>query len=264
MAPLRFDVTEHATMNDRTMILVHGWPDTAAVFAAQCDHFAATHRVVVLSLPGYLRGGAGLPAFGHHFDAVVEALRATIVDVMQGHSGKPVVVAHDWGAHFVFMVERKHPELFDRIVGLDVAGHVGPKRGTQLLFLLAYQWLLVLLYLLPRVAGTPLTRLFAKHGLGAPDAPAAHAGMSYLYLRQWVSLLTGDRAAVAPRWQAPAVPVLFMYGTKMPVYFHSKKWAEHLAATDGSAIVAIDGGHWFYRGRHAADVNQRIAKFASE
>jgi pimeloyl-ACP methyl ester carboxylesterase len=253
---LRFDVTTRPSAHARTMIFVHGWPDTPVVFQKQHDAFSLSHRVVTLSVPGYLRGGAGLPFFGHSFPAVIEALRLTIVDVMAGRDEKPVVVAHDWGSLLVFMVERTHPELFDRIVGLDVAGHVGKKEGAALKFLCKYQLVLCVLYLLPAIVGTPLTRWYT----GNSDT-AVHAGMNFLYFRQWLTLLLGNRVGVFAPWQAPTVPVLFLYSIAL---FHSPQWAAHLEAADGSSIREVKGGHWFFRGDNAAAVNEHITAFMSK
>jgi pimeloyl-ACP methyl ester carboxylesterase len=258
-----FDITEFGTSTAaRTIIFVHGWPDTDAVFDGQYEAFAATHRIVTLSLPGYRQGSAPTPFFGFSVTATLGMLQAGIERAMKGRDEKPFVVAHDWGAHYVFMLERKHPELFDRIVGLDIAGHVNAKEAglRGIAFILAYQWTLATLFLLPGFIGSPITRLLASFFFKAPGAAVAHSGMNYPYLRQWVGLATGEVPS-KPRFQAPTVPVLFMYGTRKPVLFQSSRWIKHLEATDGSGVRVYDAGHWFFVGRNKNAVNDEIKAF---
>ena len=52
----------------------------------------------------------------------------------------------------------------------------------------------------------------------------------------------------------PLCPMLFMYGTKKPIMFHSQKCVDTLNATPGSKAVAIQGGHWFMISKHQQTV----------
>ena len=42
----------------------------------------------------------------------------------------------------------------------------------------------------------------------------------------------------------PSCPMLFVYGVRKPMRFHSKAWAEALAAKAGNQVVEFDTGHW--------------------
>jgi pimeloyl-ACP methyl ester carboxylesterase len=42
----------------------------------------------------------------------------------------------------------------------------------------------------------------------------------------------------------PACPVLFLYGRRKPVMFHTKAWLEELQKRNGSRVVEFDTGHW--------------------
>jgi pimeloyl-ACP methyl ester carboxylesterase len=258
----RFDIAERGnTTAARTIIFVHGWPDTDAVFEAQYEVFAATHRLVTLSIPGYRRDGAAIPFFGYAVDVVAEMLYDTIVDVMKGRDETPSVVAHDWGSRLTFMVDKRHPGTIARIVALDIAGHVGPRRGVALLIVLWYQWSLAGLALLPRGVANPLTWLFAKYVLRVANPAGVHGGMNYMYLRVWWATVTRQLPMDIP-WREPTVPVLFLYGAKQPLHFHSDRWVRHLEATAGSAVRPHDGGHWFFmRHQQAAAVNDDIRAF---
>jgi pimeloyl-ACP methyl ester carboxylesterase len=42
----------------------------------------------------------------------------------------------------------------------------------------------------------------------------------------------------------PQVPMLFMYGERKPIMFHSRAWAERVAAQAGNRVIAFRTGHW--------------------
>jgi hypothetical protein len=42
--------------------------------------------------------------------------------------------------------------------------------------------------------------------------------------------------------------VLFVYGERKPMRFHSERWLERIRSQPGSAVVALDGrDHWVTR-----------------
>lgn len=245
----------------RTIIFVHGWPDTDAVFKQQYDAFEASHRIVSLVLPGY-RGDA-IPFFGYSLGEVASQLQAAIHHAMEGRrEAAPFIVAHDWGAPLIAEVLYREPHIADRVVFLDVAPHTGkPSTLFAALFIVAYQWFLACVYLLPKFVGTPLTRVAASVLSAGDAARTAHAGMCYLYLRLWVAMLTGKLPPSMTRWAPPKVPTMFMYGTKKPFFLHSKKWIAHLEQTPHCKVRSFAAGHWFFSRKFAGEVNSELATF---
>ena len=255
-----FEVTERGVSTaSRTIIFIHGFPDTDIVFEKQYAVFEKTHRIVTLSMPGY-KGGA-IPTFGYSHAETAELLYKGIVAVMKDRTEKPIVVAHDWGSVFLWLVHSKHPELIERIVALDIAGHVGKLAPKAMLAVVAYQWLLLIVFLFPRFVATPFTQFLARAWFRAPHPEVVHSGMNYPYLRMWQALVTGARIA-NPSCKAPAVPVLLMYGSKKPFNFHSQRWLDCVAAADGSKVAAFPSDHWFFvRSKHVDAVNAEMKEF---
>jgi pimeloyl-ACP methyl ester carboxylesterase len=65
--------------------------------------------------------------------------------------------------------------------------------------------------------------------------------MGYPYAVQWTGAAGGFGQAKTYR---PACPMLFIYGRRKPVMFHSTAWAEEVAAQPGSRVLTFDTGHW--------------------
>jgi pimeloyl-ACP methyl ester carboxylesterase len=248
-----------------TIVFLHGWPDTDALFAKQYPAFEATHRLVSLVLPGY-RKGEKVPFFGYDLvDDVVPQLIRAIDETMKGRKqGKPIIVAHDWGAFLATEIAIARPDIAEKYVIMDVGCHLGKLRGLQLVMILAYQWALALVFLLPRFVGTPISRLAASL-LGVPKQtrPDVHSGMNYPYLRFWSRLLSGRPPPSSKGFHVPKQPVLFLYGTKKPFQFHSERFVKYLESTPGCGVKPYAAGHWFFTGRLADEVNADIKKFIS-
>lgn len=103
-----------------TVVLVHGNPETAAVWNDLLPALAAegVGDVVTLSPPGF---GAPLPA---GFEPVPLAYRAWLIDELEAlvDSGGPVhLVGHDWGGGHVVPVVLDRPDLI-RSWCVDVLG----------------------------------------------------------------------------------------------------------------------------------------------
>ncbi len=73
----------------------------------------------------------------------------------------------------------------------------------------------------------------------------------YFYLWQGM-LLPWKRAGILQRYETRC-PVVYLYGTRKPFQFHSKRWLDMVAASGGFAR-GIDAGHWLQE-RRAEEVN---------
>lgn len=254
-----------------TVFFLHGWPDTELVFNKTTPLLESSYRVVLLQLPLYTKqsptggssstGNAPLSFFGYTLEEVRDMLIRTVV-ALQGSEGPGYMVCHDWGAIVTYQALQKEPQLFKKLVALDIGQHYKIKGLKATLMILWYQWTLMFAYILPSFLGSWVTRSVAKL-FQAPNPPLAHSGMNYLYCRVWQKLLTGNGASIG-KWAPPAIPVLYLYGIHKPFFFHSQRWLDHLEQAPGSAVVALEGGHWFFRNsKSAARANEAIQKFLS-
>jgi pimeloyl-ACP methyl ester carboxylesterase len=86
---------------------------------------------------------------------------------------------------------------------------------------------------------------------------------NYPYFYLWRGmLLPWKRTSLLGRYR-PQCPVLYLFGEKKPMMFHSPKWLEIVAATGGRAEGIAGAGHWLME-THATQVNEKLADWFSD
>jgi pimeloyl-ACP methyl ester carboxylesterase len=102
------------------ILLLHGFPDTHAVWHKQIDALVgAGYRVVAPDLRGY--GGSDAPAGKSNYS--LDVLRADIVALLDAMQIERVyLVGHDWGALIGWQLCMHAPERVERFAALSV-GH---------------------------------------------------------------------------------------------------------------------------------------------
>jgi pimeloyl-ACP methyl ester carboxylesterase len=276
----------------RTVVLLGGWPDTSDVFSAVvAPRLAADYRLVGLTLPGFAAGPISkpLPFLGYSFAQLVDMLHIALEDAMSGDAShtRPMLICHDWGCTVSYEFLLLYPHYFSRIVALDVASHPFGEGGRwtvasillgrysscsfkKFSMIACYQWFLIAAYFAPRAIGDRMAAFYARIS-GWPKyrtkgAQAAVRGnMGYPYVQLWIGLLT-RRPLITHKFLIPInVPILYMYGTSKPFQFHSGAFLEHVKskAADGSKVVPVKGGHWFYArsSTSAAHTADEIVRF---
>ena len=229
-----------------TVVMVHGWPDTRALWDGTVARLSPRYRCVRFTLPGYEPGGEGR---GRGLDAMVAHL-AAIVDAAS--PDEPVVLlVHDWGAFYGYQYAARHPARVARIVGVDIGDATSPELRRALgakakAMIAGYRLFLAAAWRLPRALGDRMTRAMAR-ALRAPG-PAASIGarMNYPYAHAWTGGFRGAR-----RFD-PHCPMLFVHGERKPFMFHSPQWAARLAERPGCSVHALPTGHWVMVGRAEA------------
>lgn len=172
-------------------------------------HLKDRFRCVTTDLPGY-SVDSSTPAsskWGYSFDDVVTRLEKTIEAV---GAGKPVIlVAHDWGCLYAYMLEKKRPDLVLRMVALDIGGGFNLWPSLSTFGIATYQTYLMFAFLIGGPIGTWMARAFA-HLVGAPSASTvARASVCYPYFHFWKAQIA-TCMGMGP--YTPRCPVMFMYG----------------------------------------------------
>lgn len=221
-----------------TVLMIHGWPDTLALWDATVERLRDRWRCVRFTLPGYDVSGPARPmsleAMIAHFDAIARAVSPDV----------PVtLLLHDWGAVFGYQFAAAHPDRVARVIGVDV-GDTFSRRFMASLALRArlgvfgYQVWLAIAFKLGGALGTRMTRNMARWLRCRADPALIGWQMNYPYVMQWSGGFSGAR-----QWQ-PQVPMLYLYGERKPFMFHSPKWLEIVQATPGGEVRAMPTGHW--------------------
>ena len=232
-----------------------------------------------------------IPFFGYSFDELVAFMYAAVEDAMKtDKSGqRPILVCHDWGATVSFEFLLQYPQYFARIVALDVSSHPFGEGGPwtvarfllgryascsfkKALLITVYQWYLIAAYFAPRFIGDRMASFFAKisawpryHSHKTGKVGTVRGNMGWPYVQLWIGLLT-RRPLITHKFMIPIyVPILYMYGTNKPFQFHSDAFIEHVKskAEDGSKVVPVKGGHWFFARESTAGTHAlgEIARF---
>ena len=250
------------------VLLLHGFPQTSAMWHQVAPTLAQRHTVVAADLRGY--GDSGRPPAGDdHAGYSFRAMAADQVALMHslGH-GRFAVVGHDRGARVTHRMALDSPEAVTRLAVLDILptlhvySHVDRRLATAY-----YHWFLYIQpYDVPErlIAGDPIGYLHTVLGRfgGSVDAFAPEAVAEYERVfadpdarhammedyRAGASIdLEHDRADIGRRVEAP---LLAMWGTRCVVGRGPANpvavWREHATDVRG---VGLDAGHYLVEER---------------
>ena len=218
------------------IVMVHGWPDTYRLWDGQVEALKDRFRCVRFTLPGF-EG----PSRAYSLDEVIGAIRQVVEQACPGE--KVTLLLHDWGCFYGYQFAMRHPELVARVIGVDI-GDAGSRRNlaelglTGKFLVVAYQVWLALAW---KLGCDAMARVMARLLRVPADIGKVKAQMGYPYAVVWLGVAGGAKGLKVFR---PAVPMLFVYGRKKPVMFHSRGWAEEIAAQPGNKVIEFDTGHW--------------------
>lgn len=232
----------------RTVVLVHGWPDTLHVWDQTVQALSPHVRCVRFTLPGFDPARASSNATEARQAYSLRDMLQCLDKVVQTASPHAPVtlLLHDWGCLFGYQYAMRHTDRVERVIGVDI-GDAGSRYHRKEMSLgvvartLGYQWWLAMAWRLGGERGDRMARWMAQK-LGAPaPAEAINAAQGWPYAVQWLNAAGGFGRL---RVFAPTVPMLYVYGQRKPFSFHSRNWAERIAARPGSRVMGLPTGHW--------------------
>jgi len=215
-----------------SIVMVHGWPDTHRLWDRQVEALKGGYRCVRFTLPGFEPSS---PKRAYPFAQLMEALEQAIEHACPGE--KVTLLLHDWGCLLGYQFALRHPERVERVIGVDIgdAGsrqHLAEIGAAGKLKITAYQAWLALAWVL---GADWMARTLAR-AIGCPTPPGEiRAQMGYLYAMRWLGVAGGLKNL---RLFKPHCPMLFLYGERKPVMFHSRGWAQ---SVESRAFLT---GHW--------------------
>ena len=235
-----------------TLVMLHGWPDTLALWDDTVEALKATHTCVRFTLP----------AFDIHQRVPPKSLEALVLlidQVVQTISPhQPVtLVLHDWGCIFGYEYAAQRPDRVKRLVAVDVGDHnsqalVQSWNAKAKWGVFSYQIWLALAWQIakwPGPMGQPLANRMTCYMAKVLRCPSPqhlmHSGMNAPYAMKWMGALGGlEQAARVLNVLPDTKPMLYIYGKRKPFMFHSEAWLEKIQAFPGSRAVGFDTGHW--------------------
>jgi pimeloyl-ACP methyl ester carboxylesterase len=234
-----------------TIVMLHGWPDTAALWEPTVAALRDRWRCVRFTWPGFDARVEGKPAARVHGLDELLGRCGEVIDAVS--PDRPVtLLVHDWGCFFGYQFAMRHPQRVARVIGIDVgdagsSAHRAALSWKQLAGIAAYQLWLAAAWVLRASVGDAMTRR-ACDVLRAPtprDKVGAH--MAYPYFATWTGAY---RRGLRP--VRITCPMLFVWGTRKPFFFHSQAWVDELTRRPGSRALPLDTGHWVMLGRSQA------------
>jgi haloacetate dehalogenase len=150
------------------LVLLHGFPQTGALWHRVAQRLAGDFRLVVPDLRGY--GGSAKPDGGpDHTGYSKRTMARDVVRLMEslGH-GEFAVAGHDRGGRVGHRLALDHPRAVTRLAVLDIAPTLDMYEATDLAFATAYYHWFHLIQPAPlpeqMIDGDPLGYLHAKLG----------------------------------------------------------------------------------------------------
>ncbi|MDG5976494.1 hypothetical protein H010_14601 [Hydrogenophaga taeniospiralis CCUG 15921] len=234
-----------------TVVMLHGWPDTRALWDDSVASLRDGYCCVRFSLPGFDLSKPPRPVSVNEMCELVGA----VVDEVS--PGEPVtLLLHDWGCFFGYEYAARHPQRVARVAAVDIGdtnsgAYLKSLKPKEKALIAGYQLWLALAWKLgpwlPWLANR-MTRFMAR-SIGCRTAPERMGWqMNYPYAMQWFGAFGGLRGvARVDRVFGPVIPTLFFFGKRKSFMFHSARWLAALATTPGSAVHGMDTGHWVMR-----------------
>lgn len=240
----------------QTIVMLHGWPDTHALWRQQIDFFKQDYVCVSFTMPGFSRGDRD----DYSKEDVVERIRE-VVDAVSPHD-KVILLVHDWGCLFGYEYAMRYSGRVEKMIGLDVGDADSQALKDSLsiagkLMVFAYQIILAVSFVIPGVMGDPIARAMAR-ALKARSVPEnVHAGMSMPYAMRWFGVNGGltDLLPVEPEF-----PFYYGYATEKPMMFHSPQWLDQLLQNPANKVQAFDCSHWLMVDK-ADELNASLAEW---
>ena len=246
------------------LLLLHGHPQTRAIWHRMAGALARSFTVVASDLRGYGDSGKprGWPDHGNYAKRVMAQDQVEVMAAL-GHP-RFRVLAHDRGARVAHRMAADHPDRVERLVTLDIAPTLAMYEQTNLAFATHYfHWFfLIRPFPFPETLISADPELYLRHTLGsrsaglAPFSPEAYAeyarcirdpatvhGICEDYRASAGIDLDHDRADRASGRKV-ACPMLALWGAQGAVGKVVDPLAEwRLVAADVRG-KALDGGHY--------------------
>ena len=101
---------------DEVILMLHGWPDTRALWDGTVAALQDRATCARLTLPGFETGPSATS-----LDDMCQLLRQIVDRISPGKA--VTLMLHDWGCIFGYEFAMRHPDCVARVVAVDVGAH---------------------------------------------------------------------------------------------------------------------------------------------
>lgn len=217
------------------LFFVHGWPDSAAEFAAQfgglCFGPDAKYYCVAATWQNFHPDLADAPLSELTLQVTIDKLAATM------EAAKLVdttLVIHDWGSFLGYQLMWQHPSLMNRTISFDIGTGGSPNSTYQEQNRIAW-----------RTQDDGPSHDSARYWWApCPQCASWRSAWPYNFT---ISMRDLDAKSGPPA----TVPLLFMWGNitrGMPreedSLFFNETWLDFVRSTPHGKVVEVQGDHW--------------------
>jgi len=232
-----------------TLVLLHGWPDTGALWREMTpDLVADGYRVVVADLRGCGRSSKPLETSSYRMRHLVSDVAAIIDGV---GADRVTLVGHDWGAALTWAAAAHLGERVEALVAISV-GHTSSFFGAGIAQQ-ARSWYMMVFA--QEALGEAFLRKNDYEAIrrwsGHPRADAVIAelerdGQMSAHLRWYRANVAMDAFIADPPALAPIdVPALGIWSSGDFALTEAQMTGSHAYCTNGFTYVRLEGyGHW--------------------
>lgn len=226
------DTTASAAHHD-ALVFVHGFGDSAMLWAAQVEHFRNSYRVVTVDMRGHARSGSPEDLGLYTQDQVVEDLRAVM-----DHLGieRAILGGHSLGGYTVMRFYQRYPDRVDALIlsgtGPGYRRMDGARQWTEMNEAAAAEFE-------ARGLNTIVDARDERIGRHGGDEPVHHRMRGLAYVRRGVMRMP---PLVDP--SQIGAPLIVLVGENDPAFRNSSEYMV-AKAPHATGPVVIDGAtHW--------------------
>ncbi|KAL1518827.1 hypothetical protein AB1Y20_003104 [Prymnesium parvum] len=216
------------------LFFVHGWPDSAAEFAAQfgglCYGPDAIYRCVAVTWQNFHPDLPNSPDEDLEFAIAIDKVAATMMEVDMVNT---TLVIHDWGSFIGYQLMWKFPHLMQRTISFDIGSGGHPNTAYQ------------------KVNANG----FLTHNSAVTESVAAHYWWApCVECATWRTAWPYERYSGGYHSRPPATyPLLFIWGNMTrgqprtaDTKFFDEKWLDFVISTPHGKVVEGSGDHWIF------------------
>ena len=231
------------------LIFLHGFPNTFRLWDKMIKDLESDYYCLNISYPNF--SDKIKLKWGMDLKDIADLIKDTIDQVEQNSQGnknyKKVLISHDWGAFFTYLLSQKYENYFADIVSMDVGAGIEDSLRAKT-SVLAYQGYLISNFLIGGRIGKFLTRLFVNsvdtYGLSKEDLERLDSSWNYPYYHMWRNI--NYYRNILSNFEVKT-PIAYVYGNQKKFNFHNEKFLNQLKNCAQCEVHSLDSDHWIMR-----------------
>lgn len=106
--------SENSPVNQKVMVLLHGFPHIGEVWYPLLEHFAEDYTIIAPDLRGYGRSAISKHSSDYAIANLVEDVHQLVLQVSPGK--QIILMGHDWGGVLAWGLAQTQPQLIEKLV----------------------------------------------------------------------------------------------------------------------------------------------------